>query len=732
MRIIIVFRVERRVNMKNRHNRTLKSSAFLLAACIVLSVAGCSKKNKDENPPLSNIKISNYVGDVSLSENGAASEMKTQAFLSKDNVLTTKENGSVDVQLDDKKMVGLDVNSSAKFTQDGNNNTVELNKGSLYFYTTEKLTEGEKFLINMPSMSIDIRGTSGYIIFNESTGVAKLYLTSGKVHIIGKNPTTGGTNEVDMDAGQSAQLCLFDYLEGSDSVRFELKKVTPNDLPPLLVQKIVSDPEVFARVLEETHWEREEMVEIAESVNVVNAAVEGSENYSAASIASQNGQMGSLNTIFQTAEQAEEAGAVMVGDNEAVLKPDGDGAPVAENNDIPVVNPVDDQPPEQLPEQQPDQQQEDQQAGQKDSGKKDDDKKSDKDKNKDSSKDKDSSKNKDSGKVDSSKDKDSKNSTDKKDDSGTKKSEDTKPTTNGGGGGGGSSSGGGGGGSSAPQSHTISIPEFSGGKVTSNYSSAKTGTGVTLTIQASTGYKLSALSVTGKTFNVSKNSAVSSFDFTMPDEDVSVSATFVQEEYAFSVPESVNGCSVWIVETGSTAETLKSKYFHAGDAVYFAVRLNTGYSLDSVSVSNGAQLLETEESGYSVYTFTMPASNVTASVSTRSNGKTYSVSIEYDDNCNFLHDEYGEVIVPNFSSGCKTSYAAGDEIELIIENPTAESLDNFPLYLYKGSLEDEDFWMEVAYEVDHETMMIHVFLVMPESDVIVYFPANTDAIEPIG
>ena len=273
---------------------------------------------------------------------------------------------------------------------------------------------------------------------------------------------------------------------------------------------------------------------------------------------------------------------------------------------------------------------------------------------------------------------------------------------------------------------------MTGGTVTSNQASATKGTGVKLSIQASTGYKLSSIAVTGKTFSTSKNGALSTFTFEMPDEDVSVSATFVQEEYAFSVPENVNGCSVWIVENGSTSETLKSKSFHAGDNVSFAVRLNTGYALNSISVSSGAQLLQGEESGYSVYSFKMPASNVTASVSTLYNGTKYSVSIEYDDNCNFLHDEDGEVIVPEISSGCPTSYAPGDGVEIIIENPTSEILDHFPLSLYKGSLEPKDFWMEVAYEFDNETMTVHVLFEMPESDVIIYFAADSASIEPVG
>ena len=262
-----------------KKNTIIKAFATFLAGCLVMGTVGCGSGAQTKEP----FVITNAVGTVMVSENG-------------ENSVSTKDDGSVDFDLDDTKKVGLDVNSSATVTADGNKKIVRLENGGLYFYTTEKVAEGEEFIIEMDSLKVRITGTSGYIIYNEKTGVAKITLASGQVHLIGTNPVTGGTNEIDITAGDSAQVCLLDYLEGSDSVRFEMSKVNPADLPPLLVQKIVAIPEVFERVVEETRWDAGEMTGIAASASCVNAAVPGSDQYAAASAAAQSAAMTVLDT----------------------------------------------------------------------------------------------------------------------------------------------------------------------------------------------------------------------------------------------------------------------------------------------------------------------------------------------------------------------------------------------------------------------------------------------------
>jgi hypothetical protein len=103
-----------------KKNTIIKAFATFVAGCLVMGTVGCGSGAQTKEP----FVITNTVGTVMVSENG-------------ENSVSTKDDGSVDFDLDDTKKVGLDVNSSATVTADGNKKIVRLENGGLYFYTTE-------------------------------------------------------------------------------------------------------------------------------------------------------------------------------------------------------------------------------------------------------------------------------------------------------------------------------------------------------------------------------------------------------------------------------------------------------------------------------------------------------------------------------------------------------------------------------------------------------------------
>ncbi|MCR5099302.1 MAG: hypothetical protein K6B14_10170 [Lachnospiraceae bacterium] len=396
--------------------RLKRLGALLLATGVMITAVGCaggggsSQVTEDSGPVAADsaeattIQISKYVGGVSLKESGVETAVRENMHLHNDNVLETAADGSVDLLLDDTKMVGLDVSSVASFVQEGKKLSCNVEKGAIYFYTTDKVAEDETFAISSSTMMVGIRGTSGYVLFNEKTGVAKIVLTSGKVHLIATNPVTGGTNEADLDAGESAQVTLFDFMEGSDSVRFEFAKVTPADLPPILVKKIVDDPTVFAEVVDATGWDDKEMTTIAESVNCVIATDPQSTQFAADSGAALSDNLSSMDTVYDSAKAAADAGVQVDGEN-GVIRTDenagtdqGAGAADDANLTAATDNVLPDAPADQPQVNENEQQQQEQQQDQgnkdkSDSGNKKEDKgKSD---NKDKKDDKDKSDNKD-------------------------------------------------------------------------------------------------------------------------------------------------------------------------------------------------------------------------------------------------------------------------------------------------------------------------------------------------
>ncbi|MBQ7676743.1 MAG: FecR domain-containing protein, partial [Lachnospiraceae bacterium] len=241
-------------------------SAVVILVAIVVGVLLFSKK--EDGLSATTIQVLRYVGGVRLSDEKGSVTLREKMLLHNGNIMETGADGSADLMLDATKAAGVDTDSRAVFTQEDKKINIDLETGALYFYTTEKLGEEELFDITTQTMLIGVRGTSGYVIFNPLNGVSKLTLTSGEVHIKGTNPTTGGTNETTVHAGQSVQTYLYNYLKGSDSIRFFVNDITPEDVPVLLMQKIVENPAVFSSVSNETGWQQSSMEARAQAAQV--------------------------------------------------------------------------------------------------------------------------------------------------------------------------------------------------------------------------------------------------------------------------------------------------------------------------------------------------------------------------------------------------------------------------------------------------------------------------------
>ncbi len=183
--------------------------------------------------------------------------------------------------------------------------------------------------------------------------------------------------------------------------------------------------------------------------------------------------------------------------------------------------------------------------------------------------------------------------------------------------GGGSDSGGsdgtGSGDGSTGSSYTITVNSATGGTITASpTASAVSGSTVTLSIAPLTGMALSSLTVTGangSSVTTTPNDNCTSYTFTMPASDVTVSGTFAQG-YNITVLDNVAG----------THTTANMSLAAAGTTVTVYVLILQGYHAEQkalqVQGSNGTTIMATETSAQNevnnlVYTFTMPAQDVT-------------------------------------------------------------------------------------------------------------------------
>ena len=144
--------------------------------------------------------------------------------------------------------------------------------------------------------------------------------------------------------------------------------------------------------------------------------------------------------------------------------------------------------------------------------------------------------------------------------------------------------------------YTITIASATGGSVTASKTTANYGDTITLTVTPNTGYRLKSITATGAT--------ISSNAFSMPAQNVTVTAVFEKIAYTITLNVGSNG--------KMTASKTSANY---GDKITLTVTPNSGYKAtvtsSQVTISNNS--------------FTMPASNVT--VTATFNAINYTITV---------------------------------------------------------------------------------------------------------
>ena len=180
--------------------------------------------------------------------------------------LSTGSDGLASIGLDDTKIVTLQNDSSAQFLKNGKQIELKLKQGGVFFEVTEKLTEDETYEIETSNMTVGIRGTSGYVWYDE-TGLQSLVITDGKVLVSGYNPETGETKTVEVSGGQKVSCFLYsDKTEERDSIEFELTDVSEDELPPFPLQMLAENPKLLDKVCEYTGWDKDKLLDLVNAI----------------------------------------------------------------------------------------------------------------------------------------------------------------------------------------------------------------------------------------------------------------------------------------------------------------------------------------------------------------------------------------------------------------------------------------------------------------------------------
>ncbi|MBR1391295.1 MAG: FecR domain-containing protein [Lachnospiraceae bacterium] len=515
------------------------------------------------------MRILRYEGSVSLFDNDKENTLMENMLLHSGNVLATQDASYIDISLDDSKVVGLDEASRAEFNQSGKKLDISLVNGGLYFYTTEKLKDDETFDIRTSTMIIGIRGTSGYVRADEETGVTTLQLTSGKVHIEGTNPVTGGKRETDITAGQSVKTYFYNDRQGEDSIEFIIDSFDEEDLPVYYVKSLVEQPDVLKAVVEESGLSEEKLREIAQTDTEEVSEEEDSEE--------QNEE-----TEDAEEEPEEEEAEEEPQENQQTNAANHPAVPAAANANTAAANPSETTTNNTVTNN----------TNTNDTNTNDT---NTNDTNTNDTNTNDTNTNDTNTPAENTDDTGNTNNTDNNSTDPEPSNEEENDNN------------------TETDTYTVTADTATGGTVTASPSDAKEGDVVTLTATPQSGYELDAWSVkdsSGNAISVSENSANNTATFTMPAGNVSVSATFKEASVTTYRVSTTTA-------TGGTVTTSPSDA-KEGDVVTLTATPQSGYELDAWSVkdSSGNAItvgaLSSNGTG-STATFTMPAGNVTVS-----------------------------------------------------------------------------------------------------------------------
>ena len=232
--------------------------AVVLVVIIGIIVALLLRKNAIS---ATTMRVIRYEGTVNMEEDGILQTIRENLRLKSGNTIDTAEQSLVSIGLDEVKVVTLDEQSSANFTQSGKNLKLNLTKGSLYFDVQKPLAADENFDIATSTMIVGIRGTSGWVSVEGDH--ESLILGDGHVHVIATNPVTGEVKEIDVNPGQRLNVYLYND-RTVDSVVFELEDITERQLPEFVIKVLRNDMVLLDRVCAATGWDKNWILGIEE------------------------------------------------------------------------------------------------------------------------------------------------------------------------------------------------------------------------------------------------------------------------------------------------------------------------------------------------------------------------------------------------------------------------------------------------------------------------------------
>jgi len=238
----------------------------VVAVSLIATVAGLIIYFATSGYYATTMRLLRVEGTVNIEDSKGSSKpvIDNIRFQSGD-ALNTGSDGLASVGLDDTKIVTLKNDSRAEFSKKMKKLELKLTRGALFFEVTEKLRDDETFEIKTSNMTCGIRGTSGYIFYDDD-GREALVITDGKVEVIAYNPETGESKSALVHAGQKIKVYLYsDKNEDRDSVEFFLDNLSEDEIPAFTLKMLKGNDRLLDIVCKDTGWDKKKILDLIDN-----------------------------------------------------------------------------------------------------------------------------------------------------------------------------------------------------------------------------------------------------------------------------------------------------------------------------------------------------------------------------------------------------------------------------------------------------------------------------------
>ena len=222
--------------------------SLLLTLCLFVSLAAPAAAAYTAV----SMQLTKTSGTVTISKsNGTNVTVRSGMRLYNGYHVTTAEKSYAWISLDHAKLIKVDASSSAEVRKNGDQLEVNVAYGSVFFEVTEKLNSNETLNISSSTMTVGVRGTSGWVRVTDQW-VTQVCLLEGTAQCAVADPVTCQLKSARLSGGDVARCVVYPQDRVGDKCDILMEQQTTGGIPGFVLTELTENAELCDKILDDS------------------------------------------------------------------------------------------------------------------------------------------------------------------------------------------------------------------------------------------------------------------------------------------------------------------------------------------------------------------------------------------------------------------------------------------------------------------------------------------------